>query len=71
MGKIRSKIKKRSIFKKYNLIRSFKNFVGLTKKETSKERRSRHKKDFNNFVEKRKKEKEEKKKKKEKRKKEY
>ncbi len=51
------KIKKRSIFKKYNPFPALKNFFGLTKKETYHERRRRHKKEFNDFVEKRKQEK--------------
>ena len=51
------KIKKRSIFKKYNPFPALKNFFGLTKKETRKERQKRHKQDFYSFVERRKKEK--------------
>ena len=52
-----NKIKKRSIFKKYNPFPALKKFFGLTKKETWKERQRRHKKDFNSFVERRKQEK--------------
>ena len=37
------KIKKRSIFKIYNPFTPLKNFFGLTKKETYKERQKRHK----------------------------
>ena len=51
------KIKKRSIFKKYNPFISLANFFGLTKKETYHETQRRHKKEFNDFVKKRKKEK--------------
>ena len=50
------KIKKRSIFKKYNPIRSFKKFFGLTKKETYKEMKKRQKKKYNNFKKSRQKE---------------
>lgn len=50
------KIIKRSIFQKYNPIRSLKNLFGLTKKETYQERQKRHKKDFNNFIKKKQKE---------------
>jgi hypothetical protein len=51
------KIKKRSIFKKYNPFPSLKKFFGLTKKETWNEKQKRHKQEFKAFVETRKKEK--------------
>ena len=40
------KIKKLSIFKKYNPFTPLKIFFGLTKKETYKERQKRHKQEF-------------------------
>jgi len=50
------KIIKRSIFQKYNPIRSLKIFFGLTKKETYHERQKRQNKNFNNFIKKKQKE---------------
>ena len=51
------KIKKRSFFKKYNPIRSFKNFFGLTKKETWNEKQKRHKQEFKAWKQRKKEEK--------------
>ena len=60
------KIKKRSIFNKYNPFPSLKKFFGLTKKETWNEKQKRHKQEFKAFVETRKKEKNNKKRRKKK-----
>lgn len=57
------KIKKLSIFKKYNPFPALKNFFGLTKKETWKERQKRHKTEFRSWSQDKEKEKEEKNKK--------
>ena len=44
------KIKKLSIFKRYNPLWSLKKLFGLTKKETWQERRKRQKQEYRNWV---------------------